>query len=140
MRLFRNLFLCFALLLTLIGNTATTTACFADGEISFVGDAACTESPETAAHSDDAADCADADDFRAPHAPLTVSLDDDLSAIAFPKGVPAPDAFFFAEFFSALFDSAALRPRDAPPPFPPENTLLALLRAPNRAGVLPLLA
>lgn len=146
MRIFRDIFLCFALLLTLVGNTATTTACFADGEISFVGNAACAETRETA-HADRRAGtpCAhDADaggNFRAPHEPLTVALDDDLAAAACPNGVPAPDAFFFAEFFSALFDAAALRSRAVPSAFPPgDDALLALLRAPNRAGVLPLLA
>ena len=193
MRIFRDIFLCFALLLTLVGNTATTTACLADGEISFVGNAACAETRETAradrraawslplwgrgrcrrgrqssspgsadfdgkgrwaaaqtcagAHADRLAGtpCAhDADaggDFRAPHEPLTVALDDDLAAAACPNGVPAPDAFFFAEFFSALFDAAALRSRAVPSAFPPgDDALRALLRAPNRAGVLPLLA
>ena len=146
MRLFRDIFLCLALLLTLVGNTTTTTACFADGEISFVGNAACAGTRETA-HADCRAGtpCAhDANgegDCRAPHEPLTVALDDDLSASAFPNGVPVPNAFFFAEFFSAFFDAAALRARAFPSTFPPgDDALLALLRAPKRAGALPLLA
>ena len=115
MSLFRKIFLCFALLLTIVGNSATLGFCLCDNELIFsethecgakTHDSAPANACACAGHS---AKCADAEktDSAPPCKTLLLELDDDFAPEAQPPAVPPPlpcELFFsdFLETFRAI--------------------------------------
>lgn len=141
--LFRIIFLGFALLLTLTGNSVPLGICVTDGSVSLAGISACDATAvceNVRAHAS-ASDCDHCfgETEKAPHEQRNIELGGTLRAAGerpvLPEVLPSVLAAFFENVIpEILFESAFV-----PVFVPPENRRRSLF-PPRIAGTLPLLA